>query len=137
MACFKYILLFFKLVYLSCILHIASMTLTRRRRRWWCCIGVTCSSTALPAGNYTMYVGLGLSIYYNSRCNKKWNRYMCVCVCVCVCVYAYIGTKAQLVWYMKHKQYSSSYASLQQLHYTNTYTRTHTYICTHICVIAP
>jgi hypothetical protein len=65
------------------------MTLTRRRRRsrrrrWWCCIGVECSSTVLPAGNYTMYAGLGclstttvaatnnarLSIYYNSSCNK-------------------------------------------------------------------
>jgi hypothetical protein len=37
------------------------MTLTRRRRRrwWWCCIGVECSSTVLPAGNYAMHVGLG------------------------------------------------------------------------------
>jgi hypothetical protein len=37
------------------------MTLTRRRRRRrrWCCIGVKCSSSVLPAGNYTMYVGLG------------------------------------------------------------------------------
>jgi len=31
----------------------------RRRRWWWCCIGVKCSSTVLPAGNYAMYVGLG------------------------------------------------------------------------------
>jgi hypothetical protein len=37
------------------------MTLTRRRRRrrWWCCIGVKCSSTVLPAANYTTYVGFG------------------------------------------------------------------------------
>jgi hypothetical protein len=37
------------------------MTLTRRRRRrwWWCCIGVESSATVLPAGNYTMYAGLG------------------------------------------------------------------------------
>ncbi len=53
------ILLFFKLVYLSCILHIVSMTLTRRRRRWWWwCIGVKCDSNVLPAAKYTMYVGL-------------------------------------------------------------------------------
>ena len=26
---------------------------------WWCCIEVECSSTVLPAGNYTMYAGLG------------------------------------------------------------------------------
>jgi hypothetical protein len=36
------------------------MTLTRRRRRRRkCCIGVECSSAVLPAGNYSMYVGLG------------------------------------------------------------------------------
>ena len=42
-------------------LHIVGMTLTRRSRRrcWCCCIGFKCSSTVLPAGDYTMYVGLG------------------------------------------------------------------------------
>ena len=76
-------------------LHIVSMTLTRRRRWWWCCIGVKCSSTVLPAGNYTMYVGLG--------CLSTTT----VCVCVCVrereSIYLYLYKhKAQLVWYMKH-----------------------------------
>ncbi len=126
------------------------------------------SSKHLPAGHYTMYVGLGclsttaVAATNNATHTSIFNisssashqqiheiflectlcvcvcvcecECVCVCVCVSVCVYRH---KAQLVWYMKHKQHSSSYSSHQQLHYTHTYTRTHTYICTHICIIAP
>ncbi len=128
------------------------MTLTttrRKRRRRWCCIGVKCSSTVLPAGNYAMYVGLGcLSTTTVPAANNATHTRivntssyaslqqiheilleytLCVCVCVCVCVRRH---KAQLVWYMKHKQHSCSCASHQQLHYT------HTYKHTHVCIYA-
>ncbi len=74
-ACFKYIVLFFKLVELSCMLHIVSMTLTtREEEEGWCCIGVKCSSAVLPAGNYAMYVGLG--------CLSTTTVGVFVCVCV-------------------------------------------------------
>ena len=88
-------------------LHIASMTLTTTTTRWWWCgIGAKCSSTVLPAANYTMYVGLGClstttvpstnnatdTTMVNTSSHASHQQihhivlYYTLCVCVCVCV---------------------------------------------------